>query len=104
VIFCASSNVESLIVTLRREKPYRRARKIREPLVRKLAGPKRGVKEVEDGIWLVSFMEHDPGYIDLEQKAVQTIDTPFGPKMLPMSQLQSVTHVAGPAPYARPER
>jgi len=50
-----------------------------------LAGQKLGVKEVEDGIWLLSFMEHDLGYIDLEQKTLQTIDTPFGPKLLPMS-------------------
>ncbi len=27
-----------------------------------------GIKEVDDGVWLVSFMQHDLGYIDLEQK------------------------------------
>ena len=27
-----------------------------------------GVKEVDNGIWLVSFMDYDLGYIDLEEK------------------------------------
>jgi hypothetical protein len=27
-----------------------------------------GIKKVEEGIWLVSFMEYDLGYIDLEEK------------------------------------
>ena len=44
-----------------------------------LAGQRLGIKEVDDGIWLVSFMRHDLGYIDLEQKTLQTIDNPFGP-------------------------
>jgi hypothetical protein len=38
-----------------------------------LAGQKLGLKEVDDGIWLVSFMHYDLGYIDLEQKTLQTI-------------------------------
>ena len=37
-----------------------------------------GIKEVDEGIGLVSFMHHDPGYIDLEQKTPQTLDNPFG--------------------------
>lgn len=41
------------------------------------AGQKLGIREVEDGIWLVSFMHYDLGYIDLEQKTLQTIDNPF---------------------------
>jgi hypothetical protein len=48
------------------------------------ARQKLAIKEV-DGIWLISFMHHDPGYIDLEQKALQTIDNPFGPRLSPMS-------------------
>ena len=44
-----------------------------------LAGQRLGIKEVDDGIWLVSFMRHDIGYINLEQKTLQTIDNPFGP-------------------------
>jgi len=50
-----------------------------------MAGQRLGVKEVEDGIWLVSFMHQDLGYIDLEQKTLQTIDNPFGTRVLPMS-------------------
>src|SRR5260221_11108002 len=30
-----------------------------------LAGQAVGIKEVDDGIWLVSFMDYDLGYIDL---------------------------------------
>ncbi len=43
------------------------------------------VKEVDDGIWLVSFMHYDLGYIDLEQRTLQTIDNPFGTRLSPMS-------------------
>jgi len=50
-----------------------------------LAGQAVGVKEVEDGIWLVSFMDYDLGYIDLEQKTLQPLDNPFGPRLSPMS-------------------
>ncbi len=46
-----------------------------------LAGQKLGIKEVEDGIWLISFMSYDLGYIDLEQKTLQTIDNPFGTRL-----------------------
>jgi transposase InsO family protein len=42
------------------------------------AGQRVGLKEVEDDIWLVSFMQYDLGYIDLEQRTLQPIDTPFG--------------------------
>jgi len=50
-----------------------------------LAGQRLGIREVEDGIWLVSFMHYDLGYIDLEQKTLQTIDNPFGTRLSPMS-------------------
>jgi Integrase core domain len=50
-----------------------------------LAGQRLGIKEVDDGIWLVSFMQYDLGYIDLEQKTLQTLDNPFGPRLSPMS-------------------
>jgi transposase InsO family protein len=46
-----------------------------------LAGQKLGIKEVEDGIWLISFMHYDLGYIDLEQRTLQTIDNPFGTRL-----------------------
>jgi transposase InsO family protein len=49
-----------------------------------LAGQRLGIKEVDDGIWLVSFMHYDLGYIDLEQRTLQTLDNPFGPRLSPM--------------------
>jgi hypothetical protein len=49
-----------------------------------LAGQRLGIKEVDDGIWLVSFMRYDLGYIDLEQRTLQTIDNPFGTRLSPM--------------------
>ena len=48
------------------------------------AGQAVGIKEVEEGIWLVSFMDYDLGYIDLEEKTLQPLDNPFGPKVLPV--------------------
>ncbi len=50
-----------------------------------LAGQRVGIKEVDEGIWLVSFMQYDLGFIDLEQKTLQPLDNPFGPRLLPMS-------------------
>lgn len=50
-----------------------------------LAGQRLGIKEVDEGIWLVSFMHYDLGDIDLEQKTLQTLDDPFGPRVSPMS-------------------
>ena len=50
-----------------------------------LAGQRLGIKEVDDGIWLVSFIHYDLGYIDLEQRTLQTIDNPFGARLSPMS-------------------
>ena len=49
------------------------------------AGQAVGLKEVEEGTWLVSFMDYDLGYIDLEEKTLQPLDSPFGAKVLPMS-------------------
>jgi hypothetical protein len=50
-----------------------------------LAGQSLGINEVDDGIWLISFMKYDLGYIDLDQKILQTIDNPFGTRLSPMS-------------------
>ena len=50
-----------------------------------LAGQRVGIKEVDEGIWIVSFMQYDLGYIDLEQKTLQPLDNPFGARLLPMS-------------------
>jgi len=50
-----------------------------------LAGQRLGIKEVDEGIWLVSFMHDDLGFIDLAQKTLQPLDNPFGPRLSPMS-------------------
>ena len=47
-----------------------------------LAGQTLGIKEVDEGIWLVSFMDYDLGYVDLEQKTLQPLDNPFGPRVV----------------------
>lgn len=49
------------------------------------AGQRLGITAVDDGIWLLSFMHYDLGYIDLEQRTLQTIDNPFGTRLSPMS-------------------
>jgi putative transposase len=49
------------------------------------AGQAVGIKEVHDDIWLVSFMEYDLGYFDLEARVLEPLENPFGPKVLPMS-------------------
>jgi transposase InsO family protein len=52
-----------------------------------LAGQRLGIKEVDEGIWLVSFIDYDLGYIDLEQRTLQPVDNPFW--------AQVVTYVLG---------
>lgn len=42
-----------------------------------LAGQTLGIKEVDDNVWLVSFMDYDLGYIDLEEKSLQPLENPF---------------------------
>jgi len=60
------------------------------------AGQAVGIKEVHDDIWLVSFMDYDLGYFDLETRVLEPLENPFGPKVLPMLSVRSVTHVSGP--------
>src|SRR5258708_36749159 len=48
------------------------------------AGQAVGIKEVHDDIWLVTFMDYDLGYFDLETRVLQPLENPFGPKVLPM--------------------
>jgi hypothetical protein len=50
-----------------------------------LAGQKLGTKEVDEGIWLVSFMHHDLGYFGPEQRTLQSLDNWFGVRSSPMS-------------------
>jgi putative transposase len=49
------------------------------------AGQRVGVKQVSEHIWLVTFMHYDLGYFDDQTCRLEPIDTPFGPKLLPMS-------------------
>src|ERR1700738_975218 len=44
------------------------------------AGQAVGIKEVHDDIWLVSFMDYDLGYFDLETRVLEPLENPFGPK------------------------
>ena len=55
--------------------------------------PQPQKEEVHDDIWLVSFMDYDLGYFDLETWMLEPLENPFGPKcyvcsryiLLPMS-------------------
>jgi putative transposase len=48
------------------------------------AGQAVGIKEVQDDIWLVSFMDYDLGYFDLDTRELEPLDNPFGPRLSPM--------------------
>jgi len=50
-----------------------------------LAGHDVGIRQVDERIWLVSFMSYDLGYFDLDSCRVEPIDNPFGPRVLTMS-------------------
>ena len=52
-----------------------------------LAGQAVGIKEVDDGIWLVTFMDYDLGYIESGGKNPAALEEPFWPK--------SVNYVSG---------
>jgi putative transposase len=49
------------------------------------AGQTIGIKQVEDHLWLASFMHYDLGYFDDETCRLEPIANPFAPKVLPMS-------------------
>lgn len=49
------------------------------------AGQTVGIKQVEDHIWLASFMAYDLGYFDDETCRLEPLQNPVGPKVLPMS-------------------
>ena len=50
------------------------------------AGQEIGIREVEDGVWLVSFMDFDLGFFDNHDNRVAPVgQNPFAPKVLPMS-------------------
>jgi putative transposase len=43
-------------------------------------GQNVGIKEVQDGIWLVSFMDYDVGYFDQDSWRLEPLVNPFGPR------------------------
>ena len=49
------------------------------------AGQAVGIKEVQDDIWLVSFMNYELGDFDLETRVLEPLENPFGPKVFAMS-------------------
>ena len=51
------------------------------------AGQCVGIKQVSEHIWLVSFMDYDLGYFDHEACRLEPLESPLGPKMLPVSPL-----------------
>jgi putative transposase len=48
------------------------------------AGRNVGVKQVDEKIWLVSFMHYDLGFFDEEVGRVTRVENPFDAKVLPM--------------------
>jgi len=49
------------------------------------AGQKVGIRQVDDQIWLVSFMHYDLGFFDDQTCRLEPAANPFGAKVLPMS-------------------
>ena len=51
------------------------------------AGQNVGVKEVDEKVWLISFMHYDLGFFDHESNRFECADSPFAAKVLPMSSV-----------------
>ena len=49
------------------------------------AGQLVGVRQVDEHLWLVTFMHYDLGYFDDETCRLEPIANSFGPTVLPMS-------------------
>jgi putative transposase len=50
-----------------------------------LAGQDVGIRQVEDKVWQVSFMDYDLGFFDEESGQFEPGTNPFGSKVLPVS-------------------
>jgi hypothetical protein len=59
------------------------------------AGQTVGLREEDDGIWLVSFLDYDLGFFDEVEGRVEPGPNPFAAKVLTMSPVQTVNHVSG---------
>jgi hypothetical protein len=57
-----------------------------------LAGQAVGIQEVDYGVWLVSLMDYDLGYIDLEEKTLQPFN--LRPKGLRGTLIDSRKHMS----------
>jgi putative transposase len=53
-------------------------------LSRAFAGQRVGVKQVEEKIWLVSFMRYDSGFFDDQCSRVECAPNPFSAKVSAM--------------------
>ena len=49
------------------------------------AGQNVGVKQIDERIWLVTFMQYDLGFFDDETCRLEPAENPFQAKVLPMS-------------------
>jgi len=49
------------------------------------AGQTVGIRQTDDHVWLVTFMDYDLGYFDDETCRLEPIADPFGPRLSPMS-------------------
>lgn len=59
------------------------------------AGQTVGLREEDDGIWLVSFLDYDLGFFDEVEGRVEPGPNPFTAKVLTMSPERSVNDVSG---------
>jgi len=53
-------------------------------LTRSLAGQAVGIRQVDEDVWLTSFMHYDLGYFDTLSGEFEPCPNPFGAKVLPM--------------------
>jgi putative transposase len=51
------------------------------------AGQNVGVKQVDERIWLLTFMHYDLGFFDDETCRLEPAENPFQAKVFPMSQV-----------------
>lgn len=56
--------------------------KLKINLSRSFSGQDLGIVEVQDGIWLVSFMQYDLGYFDEQSRRFEPLPYPFAPKIV----------------------
>jgi hypothetical protein len=91
---CPNSSIRSTIARLLSPLAAATACTQADQHLYRAGGPETRDQEIEDGIWLVSFMHYDPGYFDLEEKTLQPLDNPFGAQLSPMSPAGKTTRCA----------